>query len=203
MNQDQQKETDIQSLLSAPFVAAAKASSEMAKKQASFLIENSFDVEGDKYKPKMITMAITKNVLVEGEMKSIVSHFELPLLTLLPVNTLAVTDINLKFDLEILTAINHSNDDGDKHVTLHGGLTYHAKNENSKPAGKNAFNSNSKANLSVEMNGGTVPLPMGFTTILDLYTKNISLSGTGTASSADSNTASSSTTEREKPTENE
>lgn len=184
----------IDQLLAAPLVAAANANSSMAKKQTVFLMESCFDkysVNDDDdeyddeeqdyvYHPKMVTLSMTKNVIKAGtekdkrpKMEQISTNFEVPILTLIPFNSLLLNDLSVNLDLEITSQkqrIKSSNDDviPSDEIELKGAVSY-----DSDRRYNNNRSSKKTSKLSVEMKAGSIPLPVGFTTILDLYTKNI------------------------------
>lgn len=180
----------IDQLLAAPFIAAASANAAMATKQTDFLLKSCFyadKMKGSgkiKYRPKMITLTITRNNLVQDadkdvapKMEQITSTFEVPVLTIIPFSSLCVTDVNVKFDLEIVSQLNSSrtsekNAKGkEKNLEMKGIVSYDSSSkENSQ------YQRTNSSKLSVEMNAGTIPLTTGFTTLLELYTKNISAS---------------------------
>ncbi|MFC5045262.1 DUF2589 domain-containing protein [Aquimarina hainanensis] len=180
----------IEQLLAAPFVAAASANAAMAKKQTAFLMDTCFDVENDDgfgedvYHPKMISMTITKNTLLSDKeekgtpkMEQVTSTFQVPLLTLIPFNSLSVKEVNVKFDLEIISQNDESvtttkkGEKGKDEAQLKGAVSYDSSTKE-----QNQYQRRNASKLSVEMNAGTLPLPVGFTALLDLYTKNISSS---------------------------
>ncbi|WP_341900095.1 DUF2589 domain-containing protein [Fluviicola taffensis] len=181
---------NINQLLAAPFIAAANANAAMATKQTDFLLKSCFYADTEKgtgkvkYRPKMITLTMTRNNLVEEtdksvppKMEQITSTFEVPLLTIIPFSSLCVTDVNVKFEMEIVSQLNTSktsdkNSKGnDKNLEMKGIVSYDSSSkENSQ------YQRTNSSKLSVEMNAGTIPLTIGFTTLLELYTKNISAS---------------------------
>lgn len=178
----------IQELLAAPFVAAANANSMMAKKQTSFLIDTCFDIENndgfseERYHPKMITMLMSRNTILPTEkgkenakpkIAEITTEFQIPLLTLVPFNSLSITDVSVKFDLEIVSQANTTTTSskkskGEENFEMKGIVSYDAnENKNSQYQKRNS------AKLSVQMNAKTIPLPVGLTSILEMYSKNI------------------------------
>ncbi len=182
----------IDQLLAAPLVAAANANSSMAKKQTIFLMESCFDrynigneddedeVQDYVYHPKMVTLSMTKNVIKPGidknkkpKMEQISTNFEVPILTLIPFNSLSLKDLSVNLDLEITSQKQKSKSFDDNvvatdEIELKGNVSY----ESDRKSNDNR-SSKKTSKLSVEMNAGSIPLPVGFTTILDLYTKNI------------------------------
>lgn len=176
----------IDKLLAAPFIAAANANSAMAKKQTAFLMDSCFDIEIDEkteeeiFNPKMITLSMTKNIISESKGKrntpkieQITTNFQLPILTIIPFNSLCVKDVSVKFDMEIISQTDSAsktniNEKGAGNAELKGAISYDSSKQK-----EHQYQKRNSSKLSVEMNAGTIPLPVGFTTILDLYTKNI------------------------------
>jgi len=176
----------IHKLLAAPFIAAASANSAMAQKQTAFLMDSCFDhaidedTEEEIYNPKMITLSMTKNVISTSKGKNgkykteqLTTNFQLPILTLIPFNSLCVKDVSVKFDMEIISqtdskSISNTNEKSSESAELKGAVSYDSSTQT-----ENQYQKKNSSKLSVEMNAGTIPLPVGFTTILDLYTKNI------------------------------
>ena len=103
----------VENLLAAPLIAAASANSEMAKKQAKFLMESCFDSDNGVFSPKMISMSVKSN----NPSDEIIT-FQLPLITILPFNSLCVKDVSVKFDLEIISHQNSTTnyDQNDTHL---------------------------------------------------------------------------------------
>ena len=160
----------IEKLLAAPFIAAASANSEMAKKQTKFLMESCFDSNNGIFTPKMISLTVKSN-----NPSNETITFDLPLITLIPFNSLCVKDISVKFDLEIVSHGNSNAKDGDtenQKMQMRGSVASSNNNQNNK----NQSNKRSKkSSMSVEINGGSIPLPIGLTTLLEFYSKNIQL----------------------------
>jgi hypothetical protein len=163
----------VEDLLAAPFIAAANANSKMAQEQVKFLMESCFDADGDSFSPKMISLTIRKDNPSEPDTPETIS-FELPLITVIPFNSLCVKDINVKFDMEIVSvAPNHTTDveEGSKqNLQMRGSVSSPKTNDNSSP---NQRRHQSK--MEVEISGGTIPLPTGLTTLLQFYSNNIQL----------------------------
>ena len=155
----------IDQLLAAPLVAAANANFSMAKKQTVFLMESCFDrknisnkdedededdeVQDYVYYPKMVTLSMTKNVIKPGidnnkkpKMEQISTNFEVPILTLIPFNSLSLTDISVNLDLEIISQKQKSTSIDDNvvptdEIELKGNVSY-------KPDTKSKDNRSSK-----------------------------------------------------------
>lgn len=169
-------------LLSAPLIAAASANSFMVKEQTRFLMDTCFVAKGDnRYEPVVIEMSLSKSVMTESDnhqikQQRIESVFQIPLLTLVPLNSLAVSNVDIDFSLEIVSYVNEnsSNSNGDN-------TTQPSGNKNTGLTGKLSYDANDKSDnrshnaskLNVKIHAGTVPLPLGVTTLIDLYVKSI------------------------------
>jgi hypothetical protein len=96
---------DIESLISAPLVAVSKANATMAHGQTRFLLDYCFNKTDDGYEPVMITMALTRHLLApdkhDNTVQGVTTYFKLPLLTIVPLNSLAVDKVTIDFHLEI------------------------------------------------------------------------------------------------------
>jgi hypothetical protein len=205
-------ELDIESMISAPLVAASKANVVMLTGQKRFILEYCFR-ENDKgqLQPVMIEMVITKVVMDEGDskvtydpkvppkMKQVQFSFSIPLLCLVPFNSLAVDKVTVDFDMEI-TSISKKQPVGSKSgntentqivddkVQLNGKISNDRRRRDSDKA---ETSSQMKSKLSVHINASTLPLPVGVLTILDMYTKAIHalpMEDTSTTPTKDENT---------------
>ena len=110
----------MESLIGGPLNAAAKANSAMALTQTKFLLDTCFnrkqmqddkkkDIEGKfEYNPIMIEMVLTRSVISEGDkpgdnlkISPASTKVTLPLLTILPLNSLAVETVDVSFEMEV------------------------------------------------------------------------------------------------------
>lgn len=107
------------------------------------------------------------------------TYFELPLLTIVPLNSLAVDKLNIDFDLEITATKVKPNgiyNDSTNMITddkpqLYGKISYDPN------SGQESKNNTQKRQLSsrikVNINAATLPLPTGVLSIIELYTNSI------------------------------
>lgn len=184
-------EADIDSLISAPLIAASNANSAMAREQAKFLMEFCFKQEGDSYTPVMIEMHFHQSVVEPGEtredphtIRRIHSTFEIPLMTIIPINSLAVETVDLEFDLEISSQHEHDDKDSDKRnlssklhgsgsgTKLKGKISYDSK-EAINQSSSSQYRSQNSSKLKVNVHAGQLPLPVGVNIMLDLYSKSV------------------------------
>jgi len=117
------------------------------------------------------------------------TSFKLPLLTIIPLNSLAVDDVKIHFEMEVKSsfATNNSTDNksstaekgsfsaagniGPFHVEVHGSVSHNSSSESKSDTHYKQSNS---AKYSVSVHAGQLPLPQGVKTIIDAYAKNIS-----------------------------
>lgn len=157
----------IESLISAPLTAVSKANAMMLGGQAQFILDYCFKEKDGIHEPVMIKMNFSGNA-ADGS-------FYIPLITILPLNNLAVNEVSVKFNVEIISAKTHlSTSDG----------TNEAKPEviqkKSRISAKIGTEENGKRNrqrksggISVSLKAKQIPLTKGITAIIDLYSKNI------------------------------
>lgn len=161
---DQESEINLDSIISAPMVAVSKANSLMLSGQSEFILNYCFNrvIAADNsitYQPKMIVLVVKKGT--EGT-----SFIDIPLLTLLPINSLAIDKIKVKFDMEIMSISSYkanSNDSLERKAQLSGKLSGDQKNSTN--------GTHSNKNLSVFVEASKLPLPNGLLNIIDMYSK--------------------------------
>lgn len=112
----------MESLIAEPLLAVLKANGEMAIAQMQFMLDTCFtntSKEGEEpvYAPVMINMELTRSVITPGSpaiaktddheavaatetsFQPVVTSFHLPLLTIVPLNSLAIDTVNINMDL--------------------------------------------------------------------------------------------------------
>jgi hypothetical protein len=177
---------NIERIISAPLVAAAHANAIMQREQTKYMMETGFNEKNGRFEPVMIEMLLIQQVMddqVQGNadpvMKTIETTFNLPILTIIPINSLAVDHVNVQFIMEINQEItqnaNSSKSTGPnigppaKKTQLKGRISYDS-NEYVPNTTRRRQNTSS---LKVEVNAAPLPLPVGVNIILDLYQKAI------------------------------
>jgi len=173
---------NIESIISAPLVAASKANVVMVTGQTRFLLDYCFKKnDNNTYEPIMIEMSMVKGIVDDSKspsdqdfIKQTELKFSIPLLCLVPLNSLAIDKVNIDFDMEITSVTSYDSNKGiiDKQAQLKGKISSQPK-EGSKNTGNDNSNNSSSSHLKVNINAGPLPLPMGVLTILDLYSKAI------------------------------
>lgn len=172
-------------IIGAPLRATASANSMMAREQVKFLMDFCFQKDGDGFQPVMIEMIMMRSEMVPDDssskvdIKRYVSKFSLPLLTIIPLNTLSVNDFEIDFDMEI-TSLEQSQQKSD---SLHEGESSGEQTSEVKFMGKvsnkdqqtssSQYERKVNSKLSINIKGGQQPLPLGLTSIIDLFSKNM------------------------------
>jgi hypothetical protein len=174
-------ELNIESIINAPLVAVSKANVTMLAGQVRFLLDYCFVNENKAYKPVMITMTLSQGIVDYSKQPADADYiqmtemaFQMPLLCLLPLNTLAIDKVKVDFDLEITSIGSYKSTRKDANIiarkaVLNGRVApqpYTSKASVSHQA-------HSRSHLKVSVNVGALPLPKGVLTVIDLYTKTI------------------------------
>lgn len=190
------------SLIGGPLNAAATANQAMALTQTKFLLDTCFaKTPGtgtpalDSYLPIMIKMELTRGVLTPGDtpadpatIQSVTTSFNLPLMTIVPLNSLAVTSVDINFEMEVKSSFVEEQSEASKtaikaeasfeakagwgplSVSIKGSASY--DKEDSSTHNTHYEKSNS-AKYSVNVKAGQLPLPKGVNTIIEAFTKAI------------------------------
>lgn len=172
-------------IIGAPLRATATANSLMAKEQVKFLMEFCFKKTEENFEPVMIEMVITGTRTEpdkgnEGElvMSSYTTKFNLPLLTLIPISSLAVQSFEIDFDMEVTSIEKTSEKTGSIDQTKNGeqeGLQLMGKvsNKGEQVSRNSQYQKKVDSKLSINVKGGQLPLPVGLTSIIEIYKNNI------------------------------
>ena len=175
----------IADLIGAPMVAIVEANDMMAKRQVKLLMQSCFSDTGDAYEPIMIAMSIRRGVIDPDDdrdsmsIRQIETSFQVPLITLLPINSLAIEGVDVGFDVDIQTY--QEVDDGDD--SLFGNVSS-SRTRLYELAGKIGSGYKNKTEftdvgdsrtsaVSINVSTGSLPLPLGVSTILQAYSKSI------------------------------
>lgn len=174
----------LKALIGAPLKAAADANAMVARSQTQFLLSTCFDKDekSGQLKPIMIEFTLSRQVLDSaGKLApSQQMTLQMPLMSILPISSLAVEKLKIAFEMDVKssTHFNHEqNDDLKKSSSgdldskqrshqfateMHGSLTC---SESQKQQ--------AHAKYQIELEAGTLPLPIGLRTMLDVFAKNI------------------------------
>ena len=185
-NQSVLKLPKIGDILGAPLVAAVSANSTMVREQTKFLMETCFVSKGNNlYEPMMIEMSLSRFIeddRNESGLKEINTTFQIPLLTLVPMNSLVVDSVEVDFSLEIVSQSASQSSvqiKGEKDNSSNSNIL---KND-VQFSGKLSYDSNDKASnrthnaskLNVKIQTKSIQLPLGVTSLIDMYIKSINV----------------------------
>jgi hypothetical protein len=190
------------SLIGGPLMAAAKANQQMALTQIDFLMSTCFTPVASKdgktktYQPTMIEMQLTRGVITPGAkagdpavIQNMTSTINLPLLTILPLNSLAVDNVTVNFVMEVSSSYSEDHSDTSTDATheegsfdakigaglwsveVKGSVSHDSTNTNTDSTHYQKSNS---ATYTVDVHAGQLPLPPGVGVIIQAYTNNIS-----------------------------
>lgn len=201
------------SLIGGPLNAAAKANAAMAVTQTKFIIDTCFNTEGTapnfSYKPIMIKMSITRGVIQPTTgtgagatpiIQPVTTTFDLPLLTIIPINSLGVDEVNITFEMEVKSSFSDEQSQttetsikastsfevkvgwGPVSATVKGSASY---DHNDSSTHSTHYQKSNSAKYTVTVHAGQLPVPKGVNTIIEAYTNAIQpiilpVAGTGT-----------------------
>ncbi|BFM48711.1 DUF2589 domain-containing protein [Marinomonas sp. THO17] len=179
----------MKALIGAPLKAATDANAMIAQSQTQFIINNCFEKaseENDDLRPIMIKFRLERQTLTAQGTPSatpIKMDFVVPLMTLIPINSLAIETLKISFQMEVKSSREFTKETASerKERATSKGLmnTYKAHEFDTELHGslfsksKNASNSSAGADYEVSLTAGQLPLPKGMTAILDIFTKNL------------------------------
>lgn len=192
----------MESLIGGPLNAAAKANSAMALTQTMFMLDTCFSKKKISkqneplvynYEPIMIDMILTRSVVSankEGKVsvEPASTKFTLPLLTILPINSLAVETVDINFEMEVKSSFSEDNNEakssetegggsfetkigwGLLSTTIKGSASYSSKDSSTHDTHYEKSNS---AKYTVNVHAGQLPLPKGVNTIIEAFAQAI------------------------------
>jgi len=181
----------LDALIGGPLNAAADANAKMALSQTKFILDTCFVKTGTEpnlsYQPIMVQMEFSRS-LMQDDQSTAQMHllFHLPLLTLLPLNALAVDQIDIHFDMEVYSsyAEEHTIEKKEQKggeatldakiglgvfsATVRGNVSYDVKQGTSE---NQHYKKNNAAKYNISVHAGQLPLSRGITTLLDIFSK--------------------------------
>lgn len=198
------------SLIGGPLNAAAKANAAMALTQTAFLLDTCFKKETTgsgtdqltNYTPIMINMTLIRGVLTPGTpagpggeppakdtaIQQFKTSFNLPLLTIVPLNSLAVDTVAITFEMEVKSSFTDETKTtnetqrkaegsfeaklgwGPFSVTVRGSASYDSKDSSTH---NTHYEKSNSAKYTVNVHAGQLPLPQGVNTIIQAFTNAI------------------------------
>jgi hypothetical protein len=185
------------SLIGGPLNAAARANAAMAVTQTKFLLDTCFKKTttsgATSYDPIMIKMTLTRGVIQPQPsgpplVVPIVTNIDLPLLTIVPLNSLGVDNVNVTFEMEVKSSFSEEQSDqqetdikasaefemkigwGPISATVRGSASYDHKDSSTH---NTHYEKSNSAKYSVSVHAGQLPLPKGVNTIIEAYAQTI------------------------------
>ncbi len=175
----------IADLVGQPVVAIVKANDMMARQQVKLLMQNCFSGTNNVYEPVMITMLMRRGFVETNDdastsIRQRELRFQIPLITLLPINSLAIEDVKIEFEMDVHThheVIEEGYDDLFDDVSsppitnydMAGNISYSSQDETDKSGGRRSRGSS----VFFSISAAKLPLPVGVTTMLEVYSKSI------------------------------
>lgn len=191
------------SLIGGPLNAAATANSSMAVTQTKFILDTGFTKVGTgdnaSYSPVMISMSLTRGIIQpqppgsDGTVPNptvtpVTTKFDLPLITIIPINSLGVDNVQIDFEMEVKSSFAEEQSEqtenqikaaasfeakvgyGPFSASVKGSASYDHKDSTTHSTHYQKSNS---AKYTVNVHAGQLPVPKGVNTIIDAYTKAI------------------------------
>ncbi|WP_396268090.1 DUF2589 domain-containing protein [Ideonella sp.] len=190
----------MKSLIGGPLQAAAEAQQSLAMTQTNYILNTGFSrVEKNGalvgYKP--ITAAIEMNgtrpvVDKDGKVTAANSALtmDFPILTMMPIPSLAVTAVDITFDMEVKSSYTHETEDQSKtkdhaegsfdakagwgcfSVEVKGAISHDSETSHTD---KQSYQKSNSARYHVEVKAEQQPIPDGIKMLLTMFGKNMEL----------------------------
>lgn len=180
-------------LIGGPLQAAADAQQSLAMTQTAYILNTGFTRAADgTYTPIVAKIAMGESTPVvgqDGKVTEAESHLavDFPILTMMPIPALAVTEVDITFDMEVKSSYSHetsaestskSHDEGSFNakagwgcfsVEVKGSVSHDSSQANSD---KQTYQKSNDAKYHVEVKAEQQSIPEGIKTILSLLQKN-------------------------------
>lgn len=195
----------LRDLIGGPLMAATEANNQMVMTQTKYILDTGFnrtntgtdDAPVYKYEPIMVSLTLKRPVITESvaddgtktaNITTVTSQVEVPILTLMPIPTLGVDDVEITFDMEVKSSYGSTQKDnqssklaaqssfeaklgyGPFSVSVKGSVSYAEEKSSSTETTHTASNS---ARYHVAVHASQQPMPKGLGLILEAYAKNI------------------------------
>ena len=196
----------MESLIGGPLNAVAMANSNMALTQTFFMLNTCFTTKTEttdntiSYEPIMIKMKLIRGVINKPDdsktplsdevtIQQLETHFDLPLLTIIPLNSLAVETADVAFEMEVKSSFSEDENSikdkeikssvdleskmklGPVSISIKGSASYASKDSETH---NTHYEKSNSAKYTVNVHAGQLPLPKGVNTIIEAFTQAIS-----------------------------
>ena len=192
------------SLIGAPLMAAAKGNQRMALTQTQFMLDTCFNKSGTAepytYTPILIKMSLVRSAItpvastgtgtspIPPMITPVTTTFNLPMLSVVPLNSLAVDTVDITFDMEVKSSF--SEDQTDTHsnelqtsasfsakvgfacwsAEVSGSVSYDTKDSSTH---NTHYEKSNSAKYHVEVHASQLPLPAGVNIIIQAFANSI------------------------------
>ena len=173
MGSEHRGEMSMESIIGAPLIAASKANSMMQAEQLRFLLDTCFTVReagSEALSPVMVKMELYAPSVGHlehpddaGRVKVNKLAFQVPLISIIPINSLAVNNIDVDFSMEITSMMQGTHSGGGCNVALKGRVARSLQSDDKRNASA----------LNVKIKANSISLPKGVLELIDMYTNNI------------------------------
>lgn len=189
----------IDHLIGGPLKAAAQANSAMALTQTRFMLDTCFIQKKSggllNYEPIMINLVLTRSAIAppkkEGGtpgVKEFSTTIKLPLLTIIPLNSLGVDNVDVSFEMEVKSSCSEDTEKksetsvaanaelamtfgwGPVKGSFKASVSYDHKDSSTHSTHYEKSNS---AKYTINVHAGQLPLPKGVNTIIEAYSRAI------------------------------
>lgn len=187
------------SLIGGPLQAAASAQQGLAMTQTQYILNTGFNrvVENGQVSYKPITASIAMGqsqpvIGADGSVSVADSHLnvDFPIITMIPIPSLAVTSVDITFDMEVKSSFSHETDNetssktqeqasfdakagwGCFSVEVKGSVSHDSSQSNSD---KQSYQKSNDARYHVEVKAEQQPIPEGLKMLLKMFGDNMTM----------------------------
>jgi hypothetical protein len=188
-------------LIGGPLQAAASAQQALAMTQTQYILNTGFNQSVDPATKKVTYTPITATIAMgqsqpvigtDGKVSTADSHLsvDFPIITMVPIPSLAVSSVDISFDMEVKSSYSHETDAesesktsetgsfdaragfGCFSVELKGSVSHDSSQSNSD---KQTYQKSNDAKYHVEVKAEQQPIPDGIKMLLDMFSKNMTM----------------------------
>jgi hypothetical protein len=188
-------------LIGGPLQAAASAQQALAMTQTQYILNTGFNQSVDQTTKKVTYTPITATIAMgqsqpvigtDGKVSTADSHLsvDFPIITMVPIPSLAVSSVDITFDMEVKSSYSHETDAesesktsetgsfdakagfGCFSVELKGSVSHDSSQSNSD---KQTYQKSNDAKYHVEVKAEQQPIPDGIKMLLDMFSKNMTM----------------------------
>lgn len=175
-------------IIGKPLIAVARAQGMMAREQIRSLLDSCFHKHDGVYEPILLKMTVTRSAVEPGKnlgdaptLDNITTVFYLPLITIFPINSLAIEHVDLDFSVDIVAQYSigtHEETAGDFLQQRSSSIEWLGKinRRSAVPASQESekhITLDGSASFNINVEAGPLPLPKGLTEIINLYTNSL------------------------------